>query len=95
MKSNILYILRSKSGEKDIYKIGITNDLSKRLRSIQTGNSEKVFLEHHEEIPEYIKITEMENWLHSVFGNNRKTGEWFENISVNEIRKQIFRFLIK
>lgn len=95
MKSSILYIIKSKSGEKDVLKIGITNDLSKRLKSIQTGNPEIVEVVHSESIPSYINIIEMENWLHCVFGEKRKTGEWFSDLSVKDIRKKIFLFLLK
>lgn len=95
MKSSILYIIKTKSEEKDVLKIGITNDLSKRLKAIQTGNADKVEVVHHESIPSYVNIIEMENWLHSVFGERRKTGEWFSNLSVREVRKKIFRFLLK
>lgn len=95
MKSDKLYIISSKSGEKTVLKIGITNDLDKRLKSIQTGNPEKISLVHQEEIPSYINIIEFERWLHSVFGNKRKTGEWFSDLSIKEVRKKIFRYLVK
>lgn len=95
MKSNIVYIMKVISDERVYLKIGITNDLEKRLRGVKTGNHKEVTLEHHEEIPKYIKITEMENWLHSVFGLNRESGEWFSDLTVKEVRKKIFRYFLK
>lgn len=95
MKSDKIYILSSGLLENKVLKIGITNNIEKRLKSIKTGNPEKVELIFIEEIPSYVNIREMENWLHSVFGKNRLEGEWFSNLTKKEIRKKIFNFLIK
>lgn len=95
MKTNKIYILSSFDGVKTNIKIGITNNIEKRLKSIRTGNPNKVELEHIEEIPNHINIRDFENWLHSIFGNNRMEGEWFSNLTVKEVRKKIFNFLMK
>lgn len=95
MQTNKIYILSSVSGSKEVLKIGITNDIDKRLKSIRTGNPEKVELMFLEELPKEIKVRDLENWLHSVFGFYRMEGEWFSGITVKEVRKKIFNFLVK
>lgn len=92
MSTNIIYILKVTEEEKDIFKIGITNKIEKRLKNIRTGNHRKVELLFTEEISEGIKIRDLENWLHSVFGDTRLEGEWFSDLSEKEIRKKILRF---
>lgn len=58
------------------YKIGITTKtIEKRIKQLQTGNSEKIFIvkhyytEHHRQL---------EAWLHRKFNDKRLEGEWFE-----------------
>lgn len=58
------------------FKIGITaGAIEKRLKQLQTGNSEKIELvksyksEHHRTI---------ESWLHKKYFNQRLEGEWFQ-----------------
>ena len=47
MEKNYIYILKQEG--TNIIKIGVTNDLDKRLRSIQTGNPNKISIYHFEE----------------------------------------------
>lgn len=94
-QTNIIYILSIKTGSEKELKIGITNDLNKRLKSLQTGNSEKIHVEHTEEIDKNINIRKMENWIHSTFDKYRKQGEWFKGIEVKKVRKMILMYLVK
>ncbi len=71
------------------FKIGITSDISKRIASLQTGNSSKIVLEYIEERNNPQKA---ESYLHRCFQKNRLEGEWFENISVNTIRSRLMLF---
>jgi hypothetical protein len=64
------------SNDYNHYKIGITTKtVEKRIKQLQTGNSEKINLvkyyktEHHRNL---------EAWLHRKFGANRLEGEWFD-----------------
>lgn len=84
-----LYIIESKEPLRTLYKIGITNDLEKRLRNIQTGNPYPVKYVYNQERKDASKI---ERWLHTQFHDYRMEGEWFNTITVEEIRKKIFLY---
>ena len=70
-KSGNIYILES-SG---YYKIGITKNIKSRLNSLQTANPNKIKLVHSKFISNY---DEHECFLHQVFNNSKKNGEWFD-----------------
>lgn len=58
------------------YKIGVTKgDVSKRIRQLQTGNSERIELVNSYESDNYNHI---ERWLHRKLFIKRLEGEWFE-----------------
>lgn len=87
--------MRPRSKEKYIYiisnarnelKIGITNDIERRKREIQTSNSEGIAIEHYElrEFP-----SQIETKLHRRFQKNRMSGEWFGGLTVHDIRKAL------
>jgi hypothetical protein len=82
--SDRLYII---SDESQRLKIGVTNNLEGRLRTLQTGNPEQLTIIFEEEIENPTKI---ERYLHRRFHKNRLKGEWFSNISVEDIRVAIF-----
>lgn len=96
MKKNYMYIISSTEKNGEIYyKIGITNNLEKRLKNVKTGNQHKTKLEYFEEVDKTVDINKMENWIHSSFSKNREEGEWFSNLTVNEIRKSFYKYLVK
>ena len=65
-----IYVL--KSGEH--YKIGITRDVEKRMRNLQTGDP----VEHMFVCSSFSKdAPSLENRLHRAFAEYRKTREWF------------------
>lgn len=79
-----VYVIQSSCG---LYtKIGISKDPSNRLKSIQTGNPLQLSL-----VREYIVYRKgrtakvIENRLHKTFSKYREKGEWFLNLSVEEI----------
>ena len=75
------YVYLIKSSVTDKFKIGITKqNINKRLKSLQTGNSEKLELIYYYESDFYTKI---EKTLHNQFSHNRLEGEWF-NLSFEE-----------
>ena len=94
-ETNLLYILSIKDGSEKELKIGITNNIKKRLRNLQTGNSEIIKVEHIEEIDQNINIRELEGWLHSTFYEKKKKGEWFIGIEVRQVRRMILKYFIK
>jgi len=58
------------------FKIGITkNSVEKRIKELQTGNSNEIFLVNKYETDNYRKV---EGMLHRKFGTSRAIGEWFD-----------------
>jgi hypothetical protein len=58
------------------YKIGITKgDVDKRIKSLQTGNPNEIYLVDKNDSENYKRI---EGMLHRKFHTNRKRGEWFK-----------------
>lgn len=84
-KSTHLYIL-SCAGRT---KIGVTSDIDQRIKSLQTGNPEPIVLEY---IEERLNPTKAERYLHRCFAKKRLVGEWFEDLSVHEIRVKLMLF---
>lgn len=70
-KPSNLYIIKA----GDFYKIGVTSSLESRLKTIQTGNPNKVELIKSFYIYNY---NEMERILHNRFDKLRQVGEWFD-----------------
>ena len=78
--SNSLYVI---SDESQRVKIGVTGDVWKRLRTLQTGHPEKLIVLYVEEID---NPTIIERYLHRHFHEKRLNGEWFKDLSVKDIR---------
>jgi hypothetical protein len=58
------------------YKIGITTrTIEKRLKELQTGNSEKIDIIKSFKTDHYFAV---ESWLHRKFKSKRLEGEWFD-----------------
>jgi hypothetical protein len=69
--SNV-YLLR----EGQCYKIGVSNDISRRLSDLQSGNSRKIEVVAHFKAPEdYCYV--FEGAMHRRFSNSHVSGEWF------------------
>lgn len=68
--------LIGENGNDGSYKIGSTRckDIKKRLKQLQTGNSNSLVIKSSFETNYPFKIEKM---LHAKFKNNRSIGEWF------------------
>lgn len=84
-KSTHLYILSC--GTR--VKIGVTSNIDKRVKALQTGNAEKIKVEY---IEERNNPTKAERFLHKCFHKRRLVGEWFEDLTVYEIRSRLMLF---
>lgn len=84
-KSTHLYVLSC----NDLFKIGITSDIDKRIKSLQTGNAFEIKLEYLEE---RLNPEKAEKFLHKYFWKHRLKGEWFEGISIHDIRVRLMLF---
>ncbi len=62
--------------DKDKQKIGFSKEPEKRLKSLQTGNSDKLFLHHIIECPEH-NIRKLEQKIHKELSYKKLKGEWF------------------
>lgn len=75
-----LYVIRCVGS--DYYKIGITNDVDKRIRQHQTGCPYKLkhimTFESDFEDPYGREISYLESFLHQNYRHLRVRGEWFE-----------------
>lgn len=74
-----VYLLMStdSDGEKELFKIGITkSSINKRIRSLSTGNPNKIILINSYNSKNY---KEIEKWLHSRYSLNKTNSEneWF------------------
>jgi|SaaInlLV_10m_DNA_4_1040232.scaffolds.fasta_scaffold22105_3 hypothetical protein len=86
MKSDQLYVLECNG----YYKIGITNNITNRLKSLQTGNAHEINVIH---IEERYKPEKAEKYLHQKFSNKRLKGEWFKEVTLHEILVALKLFL--
>lgn len=71
-KMQLLYLLQS----GDLYKIGISNDINNRIKSLQTGSGYEVKCIAYYKTKEPART--VENKLHKLFDKYRKKGEWFD-----------------
>lgn len=76
-----VYLIRS--SENSYYKIGSTKDINKRIKQLQTGNADKIYLIDKYESDNAFKI---ERALHNFFSYKNKMNEWFEFGIEDEIK---------
>jgi len=75
MKKSNIYLLMITINNQKNYKIGITkNDISVRLRALQTGNPYKISIVNSFQSKWASKV---ESSLHSYFKKNNVLNEWF------------------
>jgi len=69
--------LIGESGNDNRYKIGSTRckDINKRLKQLQTGNSEELYVKECFETMHPFKLEKM---LHNRFRSSNLIGEWFD-----------------
>lgn len=64
-------------------KVGVANNVNRRLKSLQTGNPNTLTLEFSEYRNQPYKL---ETYLHQQLAKYRTKGEWYHGITVQEIR---------
>lgn len=69
------YVYLIKSKESQLYKIGIATNPHKRIKNLQTGNSEKLIILYTYKTINYNNV---EKALHNRFCYINKEGEWFK-----------------
>ena len=58
-------------------KIGFSQNVEKRLSSIQTGNPVKLKIHHKQEVPEHC-VRLLEQKIHNEIKHKKISGEWFD-----------------
>ncbi len=77
-----MYIYLFKSEENGYYKIGKSVNPDKRIKTLQTGNPEKISLINKVQISNKFS-NRIESALHSQYSYANKIGEWF-NLSLED-----------
>lgn len=75
-----VYLIRL--SENSYYKIGTTKNINKRIKQLQTGNAEDIFLVSSFESEYAFKI---EKALHNFYIDKKKINEWFEFTIEDEV----------
>ena len=76
----------SETGSKILVKVGVSRNPEKRVKQLQTGNSDSLFLLFTEEFECSRKdLLQIESKLHRGLSHicSKKTGEWFEVDTTN------------
>lgn len=81
LKKNCIYILVEKN--KGGFKIGVTNDLKKRIRNIQTGNSDNIYCYYYQERDDAYYV---ETLVKKAFKKYNTHGEWFYGIAPKNVK---------
>lgn len=82
-----IYVIRCNSD----YKIGITNDINKRLSTLQTGNPSKLVLACTLDVPTKAEALSIEKALHTSLAQYNSRLEWF-NCHLSVIVKELKNF---
>lgn len=82
-KEQFLYVIRDTTS--NVCKIGISNNPKNRKSSLQTSNPNKLKISLVFDTQK--NAVKVERSLHKFFRKHRKHGEWFENVSNDEIIK--------
>lgn len=83
-----VYILKTSD---NIYKIGVTKDVDKRIKQLQTGSTEKITLVD-KFLSEY--PFKLESYFHYKYKDNKVNGEWFylSEENLNDFQKDCSSF---
>lgn len=75
-----LYLMCIQEGDCIVgpVKVGITGSLSARLSQVQTGNPRKVVIAMYLPFPNRDIAATLEGGFHTVMGDHRLSGEWFD-----------------
>lgn len=67
----------STNGQSPV-KIGVTHNIQKRIRAIQTGNANVIRCEYQIEVSNAGDARALERSIHTAMGDRRLSGEWFD-----------------
>jgi len=78
----VVYVIRAGYTH---YKIGVSENVTKRLRQLQTGNPERLKVIHIQGFPDISIARIIEKHLHRMLKDYRLNGEWFEILTQSEL----------
>jgi len=84
-----VYVIQSR--EETYVKIGSTRELEKRIKQLQTGNPDTIFLT----ACIYNVPVSFESELHNRYSAYRHIGEWFDEIILNDLLHYLSNKAIK
>lgn len=73
----MVYYLYVIGNNDKLQKIGFSKDPSKRLKELQTGNPEQLYLHHSVDCGNIKKVRDMEKRVHLELSYKKLKGEWF------------------
>ena len=78
-KEKYIYIIRDLE-KKNVYKIGISNEPQKRIKNLQTGNSNKIKIIFELKVFKNINSRQVEKVIHEYLKEKNMWvfGEWFK-----------------
>jgi hypothetical protein len=85
-----IYIIGNNTNKQ---KIGFSNNVNKRLKTLQTGNPEQLYIHHYELVPDD-RARLLEHKLHKELNHMRIKGEWFE-MSPNDAKLMLQFMMIR
>jgi len=71
------------------YKIGVSENIEKRLIQLQTGNPNRIKVVHIQEYSDMMIARTIEKHLHRMLKEYRLNGEWFELLTPDEENRVI------
>ncbi len=78
MKKCYVYIIKSGDKVNAPFKVGVADDPNSRIKILQVGNPDHLYLVMHIECDSRDKAFKLENKLHRMLQGRHILGEWFE-----------------
>jgi len=75
--------------DHSVFKIGQSTNTEGRVRSLQTSCPYRLIVLREQVLPDSESATQVERALHRHFSDRRLTGEWFSDISLEELQTTI------
>ena len=91
-KSTLVYCLSVPRSSDYVCKIGIANDINKRVKQLQTGCWYEIEVDW---VIECEDPKALEKHLHKTFARFREVGEWFSELDGKTVYKEAMKFLNK
>lgn len=86
MQNHTVYFIQPRSG--GLIKIGVTSDIDRRLKELQTGQAAELRVVHKIVFDKRAIAERVEQLLHSRYAQYRSNGEWFD-VSLAMIKADI------